>query len=133
MKGVDFVHTDVWVSMGEAKEVWESRIKLLKPYQVNKALMQKTGNPNVKFMHCLPAFHNTETKVGKEMFEKFGITEMEVTEEVFESPSEHRLRAGRKPHAHDQGDPGRDAWGTEPWHASSSPSAATRCSSAARR
>ncbi len=87
VKGVDFVHTDVWVSMGEAKEVWESRIKLLKPYQVNKALMQKTGNPNVKFMHCLPAFHNTETKIGKEMAEKFGITEMEVTEEVFESPA----------------------------------------------
>jgi ornithine carbamoyltransferase len=86
VKGVDFVHTDVWVSMGEAKEVWESRIKLLSPYQVNMALMKKTGNPNVKFMHCLPAFHNTETKVGQEMFEKFGISEMEVTEEVFESP-----------------------------------------------
>ncbi len=86
VKGVDFVHTDVWVSMGEPKEVWESRIKLLKPFQVNKALMQKTGNPNVKFMHCLPAFHNTETKIGKEMAEKFGITEMEVTDEVFESP-----------------------------------------------
>ncbi len=86
VKGVDFVHTDVWVSMGEPKEVWESRIKLLKPYQVNMDLMKKTGNPNVKFMHCLPAFHNTETKVGQEMFEKFGISEMEVTEEVFESP-----------------------------------------------
>jgi ornithine carbamoyltransferase len=72
--------------MGEPADVWESRIKLLKPYQVNKALMEKTGNPNVKFMHCLPAFHNTETKVGKEMAEKFGITEMEVTDEVFESP-----------------------------------------------
>ena len=86
VKGVDFVHTDVWVSMGEAKEVWAERIKLLTPYQVNMALMKKTGNPTVKFMHCLPAFHNTETKVGKEMFEKFGISEMEVTEEVFESP-----------------------------------------------
>ena len=86
VKGVDFVHTDVWVSMGEAKEVWAERIKLLMPYQVNMALMKKTGNPNVKFMHCLPAFHNTETKVGKEIFEKFGISEMEVTEEVFESP-----------------------------------------------
>jgi ornithine carbamoyltransferase len=86
VKGVDFVHTDVWVSMGEAKEVWESRIRLLKPYQVNMALMKKTGNPNVKFMHCLPAFHNTETKVGKDIFDKFGISEMEVTEEVFESP-----------------------------------------------
>jgi ornithine carbamoyltransferase len=86
VKGVDFVHTDVWVSMGEAKEVWAERIKLLTPYQVNMALMKKAGNPTVKFMHCLPAFHNTETKVGKEMFEKFGISEMEVTEEVFESP-----------------------------------------------
>ena len=86
VEGVDFVHTDVWVSMGEAKEVWKSRIKLLTPYQVNMKTMQATGNPNARFMHCLPAFHNTETKVGKEMAEKFGITEMEVTEEVFESP-----------------------------------------------
>ncbi len=86
VKGVDFVHTDVWVSMGEPDDVWESRIKLLKPYQVNKALMEKTGNPNVKFMHCLPAFHNAETKVGKDIKEKFGISEMEVTEDVFESP-----------------------------------------------
>jgi len=87
MEGYSIQRDIKWVSMGEAKEVWESRIKLLKPYQVNKALMQKTGNPNVKFMHCLPAFHNTETKIGKEMAEKFGITEMEVTEEVFESPA----------------------------------------------
>jgi ornithine carbamoyltransferase len=85
VKGVDFVHTDVWVSMGEPKEMWAERIKLLLPYQVNMSLMRKTGNPNVKFMHCLPAFHNTETKVGKDIFEKFGISEMEVTEEVFES------------------------------------------------
>lgn len=86
VKGVDFVHTDVWVSMGEAKEVWAERIKLLMPYQVNMALMKKTGNPAVKFMHCLPAFHNTETAVGKDIAEKFGITAMEVTEDVFESP-----------------------------------------------
>jgi ornithine carbamoyltransferase len=86
VKGVDFVHTDVWVSMGEPKEMWAERIKQLLPYQVNMSLMRKTGNPNVKFMHCLPAFHNTETKVGKDIFEKFGISEMEVTEEVFESP-----------------------------------------------
>ncbi len=86
VKGVDFVHTDVWVSMGEPKDVWAERIKLLSPYQVNMALMKKTGNPTVKFMHCLPAFHNTETKVGQDIFEKFGIKEMEVTEEVFESP-----------------------------------------------
>jgi ornithine carbamoyltransferase len=85
VKGVDFVHTDVWVSMGEPKEVWAERIRLLKPYQVNMAVMKATGNPNAKFMHCLPAFHNTETKVGKDIFEKFGLSEMEVTEEVFES------------------------------------------------
>ena len=86
VKGVDFVHTDVWVSMGEPKDVWDTRIKLLKPYQVNMDLMKKTGNPNVKFMHCLPAYHNTETKVGKDIFEQFGISELEVTDEVFESP-----------------------------------------------
>ncbi|KFI28582.1 ornithine carbamoyltransferase [Haematobacter massiliensis] len=85
VKGVDFVHTDVWVSMGEAAEVWGERIKLLSPYQVNKEMLLKTGNPNVKFMHCLPAFHNTDTKVGKQIFDQFGISEMEVTDEVFES------------------------------------------------
>ncbi len=84
--GVDFIHTDVWVSMGEPAEVWESRIKQLSPYQVNKALMEKANNPNVKFMHCLPAFHNTETKVGADIADKFGLTELEVSEEVFESP-----------------------------------------------
>ncbi|KPA21391.1 Ornithine carbamoyltransferase, catabolic [Shimia sp. SK013] len=83
--GVDFIHTDVWVSMGEPAEVWESRIKQLSPYQVNSALIAKANNPNVKFMHCLPAFHNTETKVGADIFEKFGVSELEVTEEVFES------------------------------------------------
>ena len=86
VEGVDFVHTDVWVSMGEPAEVWASRIELLMPYQVNMALMEKCANPHVKFMHCLPAFHNTETKVGADIAAKFGITEMEVTEEVFESP-----------------------------------------------
>ena len=85
VKGCDFVYTDVWVSMGEAAEVWGERIKLLSPYQVNKAMLLKTGNPNVKFMHCLPAFHNTDTKVGKQIFDQFGISEMEVTDEVFES------------------------------------------------
>ena len=85
VKGVDFVHTDVWVSMGEPKEVWGERIKLLKAYQVNLELMQATGNPRAKFMHCLPAFHNTETKTGKDIEEHFGITAMEVTEDVFES------------------------------------------------
>ncbi|TVP90774.1 MAG: ornithine carbamoyltransferase [Pseudomonadaceae bacterium] len=85
--GVDFVYTDVWVSMGEPEEKWAERIKLLLPYQVNAALMAKTGNPRVRFMHCLPAFHNTDTAVGREMQEKFGIAAMEVTDEVFESPA----------------------------------------------
>lgn len=85
--GVDFIHTDVWVSMGEASEVWEQRIAQLSTYQVNRELMEATGNPSVKFMHCLPAFHNRETKVGQDIFEKFGISEMEVTEDVFESPA----------------------------------------------
>ena len=85
--GVDFVYTDVWVSMGEAKEKWAERIKLLTPYQVNAALMAKTGNPRVRFMHCLPAFHNTETTVGLDIKKEFGLDAMEVTEEVFESPA----------------------------------------------
>ncbi|MDD3858662.1 MAG: ornithine carbamoyltransferase [Bacteroidales bacterium] len=85
VKGVDYIHTDVWVSMGEPKEVWAERIKLLKPYQVNPAIMKKSGNPNVKFMHCLPAFHNADTKVGKQVSEDFGLKDgIEVTEGVFE-------------------------------------------------
>ncbi len=85
LKGCDFIYTDVWVSMGEPDEVWKQRIELLKPYQVNKKAMEMTGNPNTKFMHCLPAFHNRETKVGEEIFRKFGLDGMEVTDEVFES------------------------------------------------
>lgn len=85
VKGCDFLYTDVWVSMGEPDSVWDERIKLLKPYQINKKAMDLTGNPNCKFMHCLPAFHNRETSVGEEIFKKFGIESMEVTEEVFES------------------------------------------------
>ena len=85
VKDCDFLYTDVWVSMGEADEVWKERIELLKPYQVNKKAMDLTGNPNVKFMHCLPAFHNRDTKVGEEIFQKFGVDGLEVTEEVFES------------------------------------------------
>ena len=85
VESCDFIYTDVWVSMGEPESVWEERIKLLKPYQVNSDLMAKTGNPNVKFLHCLPAFHDTETKIGKQMFEKYGLDGMEVTNEVFES------------------------------------------------
>ena len=85
VKGVDFIHTDVWVSMGEPKDVWAERAKLLEPYQVNSGLLEATGNPNVKFMHCLPAFHNRETKVGEDIYEKTGMESLEVTEEVFES------------------------------------------------
>jgi ornithine carbamoyltransferase len=85
VKGVDFLYTDVWVSMGEPDSVWEERIKLLKPYQVNMNVVRKTGNPDVKFLHCLPAFHNRETKVGEEIYSKFGLDGLEVTEDVFES------------------------------------------------
>lgn len=87
VRGVDFVYTDVWVSMGEAKEKWAERIKLLKPYQVSREVMEKTGNPRACFMHCLPAFHNAETTVGAEIQREFGLDCMEVTEEVFESPA----------------------------------------------
>ncbi|KRB43042.1 ornithine carbamoyltransferase [Terrabacter sp. Root181] len=85
VRGVDFVHTDVWVSMGEAKEVWAERIELLAPYQVNAELLALTGNPQVKFMHCLPAFHDLETQVGVDVHEQFGLKELEVTDDVFES------------------------------------------------
>jgi ornithine carbamoyltransferase len=87
VKGADVLLTDVWVSMGEPDDVWAERIELLKPYQVNAETMKATGNPDVKFMHCLPAFHNTETQVGQEIFEKFGMPALEVTEDVFESPA----------------------------------------------
>ena len=87
VKGCDFISTDVWVSMGEPDDVWEERIRLLTPYQVNADLMAAADNPSVKFMHCLPAFHNAETEVGRDIAEKFGITEMEVTDDVFESPA----------------------------------------------
>jgi ornithine carbamoyltransferase len=87
VRGADVLVTDVWVSMGEADEVWAERIKLLTPYQVNRRAMELTGNPDVRFMHCLPAFHNADTQVGKEIAEKFGVDALEVTEEVFESPA----------------------------------------------
>jgi ornithine carbamoyltransferase len=83
--GVDFLHTDVWLSMGEDASLWGERIQLLKPYQVNADVVARSGNPGVKFMHCLPAFHNRETKVGADIFEKFGLDGLEVTDEVFES------------------------------------------------
>lgn len=85
VKNADVIYTDVWVSMGEPDEVWESRIKQLKPYQVNMDMIKATGNEKVLFEHCLPAFHDLKTKVGKDIHEKFGLTEMEVTDEVFES------------------------------------------------
>jgi ornithine carbamoyltransferase len=85
--GADYIHTDVWVSMGEADSVWEERISLLKPYQVNAEALKLSGNPAVKFMHCLPSFHNRETKVGEQIYQKFGLDGLEVTEEVFESPA----------------------------------------------
>jgi ornithine carbamoyltransferase len=86
--GVDFIHTDVWVSMGESKDVWAERVKVLTPYQVNADLMRSSGNPAVKFMHCLPAFHDTNTVVGREIMEHTGMTSgLEVTDEVFRSPA----------------------------------------------
>jgi ornithine carbamoyltransferase len=87
--GVDYLYTDVWVSMGEDPSVWEERIELLKPYQVNTDVIARTGNPGVRFMHCLPAFHNRQTKVGEDIYERFGLDGMEVTDDVFES--EHSI------------------------------------------
>ncbi len=85
VKGCDFIATDVWVSMGEPEDVWDERIKLLRPYQINGKLMEKTENPDVKFLHCLPAFHNKETEIGKKICEKYDMDGIEVTEDVFES------------------------------------------------
>lgn len=85
VKDCDFLYTDIWVSMGEPESAWAERIKLLLPYQVNKKAMELTGNPNVKFLHCLPAFHNRETKIGEELYQKYGLDGLEVTDEVFES------------------------------------------------
>ena len=87
VKDCDFLYTDVWVSMGEPDEVWAERIKLLLPFQVNRKTMELTGHSEVKFLHCLPAFHNRSTKIGEEIFQKFGIEAMEVSDEVFESPA----------------------------------------------
>ena len=86
VRNADFLYTDVWVSMGEPDSVWEERIKLLRPYQVNLDVIKMTGNSSVKFLHCLPAFHNRETIIGEEIFRKYGLDGMEVTEDVFESP-----------------------------------------------
>lgn len=87
VNGCDFLYTDVWVSLGEPPEKWAERIDLLKPYQINKNVMEMTGNPDVKFLHCLPAFHNRETAVGEDIYQKFGLDGIEVTEDVFESPA----------------------------------------------
>ena len=87
VKGCDFIYTDIWVSMGEPDEVWKERIAMLKPYQVNASLMKRTGNPDCKFMHCLPSYHNRDTKAGEDVYQKFGMDGVEVTEDVFESPA----------------------------------------------
>jgi len=85
VKGVDFLYTDVWLSMGEDPSLWENRIREMLPYQVNRKMLELTGNPKVKFLHCLPAFHNRDTKIGEDIFQKYGIEAMEVSEDVFES------------------------------------------------
>ena len=87
VRGIDFIHTDVWVSMGEATEEWDERIALLRDYQVNAELMAASGNERTRFMHCLPAFHNLETEVAQQIHERYGLEAMEVTEDVFESPA----------------------------------------------
>jgi ornithine carbamoyltransferase len=89
VKGVDFLYTDVWVSMGEAESKWEERIRVMKPYQVNRRVLDLTGNPRVKFLHCLPAFHNRDTRVGESIYQQYGLDGLEVTEDVFES--EHSI------------------------------------------
>ena len=85
VKGCDFLYTDVWVSMGEAPKVWDERVAVMRPYQVNMDVIKLTGNPQVKFMHCLPAFHNNETVIGQQVADKYGMNGLEVTDEVFES------------------------------------------------
>ncbi|MBT8374742.1 MAG: ornithine carbamoyltransferase, partial [Deltaproteobacteria bacterium] len=85
VKGCDFICTDVWVSMGEPENVWEERINLLKPYQINQSVLEMSGNADVKFLHCLPAFHNRETTIGEKIYQQFGLESMEVTDDVFES------------------------------------------------
>jgi ornithine carbamoyltransferase len=87
VRGADFLYTDVWVSMGEPESKWEERIRVMQPYQVNRTMMEATGNPNAKFLHCLPAFHNRHTKVGESIYQQYGLDGLEVTEEVFESPA----------------------------------------------
>ena len=134
VKGADYLYTDVWVSMGEPKEVWTERIRLLSPYQVNARAMAATGNPNTKFMHCLPAFHNAETKVGKQMLAGPRHLGDGSHRRSLRIAGVDRVRSGRKPDAHDQGRPGRHHRQLSVRScASSSPSAATRCSVAVSR
>jgi ornithine carbamoyltransferase len=87
VRGADFLYTDVWVSMGEPESKWGERIAVMQPYQINRKLMEATGNPQTKFLHCLPAFHNRDTKVGESIYQQHGLDGLEVTEEVFESPA----------------------------------------------
>ena len=109
VKGVDYIHADVWVSMGEPDSVWAERIDQLMPYQVNRELLELSGNPAVKFMHCLPAFHSRETEVGEEVFEKFGIDGHGGDRRGLRVEGVDRVRPGREPDAHHQGHPGGDA------------------------
>jgi hypothetical protein len=115
VSGADFIHTDVWVSMGEAKDVWASRVKLLTPYQVNSALLKTSGSPAVKFMHCLPAFHDPNTTVGREIMEHTGMTSGPGSDRRgLQVGRQHRVRPGREPPAHHQGDPRRHPGITAP-------------------
>jgi Aspartate/ornithine carbamoyltransferase, Asp/Orn binding domain len=108
VEGADFLYTDVWVSMGEPTSAWGERIKLLLPYQVNAELMKATGNPEVKFMHCLPALHNTETEVGRQMHDKWGPVGPRSDGRGLRVWSFDRVRPGGEPASHDQGGHGRD-------------------------
>ena len=132
VKGVDFLYTDVWVSMGEDRGLGRAH-RAAQPYQVNTDVIAGTGNPNVKFMHCLPAFHNRETKVGEEIFEEFGIDCMEVTDEVFESRPRSSSIRPRTACTRSRPSWSRPSATDGAGMRSSSPSAATRCSSAASR
>ena len=116
VKGVDYLYTDVWVSMGEAKEVWDERIRLLKPYQINMDVVNKTGNPQVKFMHCLPAFHNRETKVGRGYLREDRDGKPGSDRRGVRVRALDRLRPGREPHAHHQGHHGGHAGRLEVRH-----------------
>ena len=114
MHGADFLYTDVWLSMGEPEDEWDARINELLPYQVNAALMEATGNPDVKFMHCLPALHNTETEVGRQIFEQRGIDGPGGDRRSLRVEGLDRLRPSREPAAHHQSVDGRHPDGVTP-------------------